>query len=454
MVKQKMQNGYIECLDKPYIFTYDGELLQLVPKDKELIRPYDFLKNKEQHFEILEGINQRSERIFFLNCYLKVFNSGYVAKPAGFICCDQNLKAFDVITFKSGIMDYFYRANQIVDEESSSCNYETGESVIKLKGFNKTTRSCDVVIDGMKANLMISITQPGLPIYLKPEYNLGKPKTILRLMFDTSVEICNFRKIYMWIYNLMVFLNFRKDVCMGEIELGNLNKEKKVAKVADTYILEKNKNEITDIDRIIGYYFVEERLNQLLQIVNKPDLNLLFIPESENDDKYISPEKYMVCCTSFESVFNFVFPNAKIEFSEKANEVKEEFLDYINKKEDEYKGVDAKKRKEFRKYADMIKLLDFGLAEKFEYCLSKYEVVINDYVNRKQNRLRYTDDEYKGIAQAFAKKRNMFMHNSLEKFEDIHILAYSLARVLIYCMILEKAGINEKIITQVIDNLL
>ena len=92
--------------------------------------------------------------------------------------------------------------------------------------------------------------------------------------------------------------------------------------------------------------------------------------------------------------------------------------------------------------------------KKFEYCLSKYEVVINDYVNRKQNRLRYTDDEYKGIAQAFAKKRNMFMHNSLEKFEDIHILAYSLARVLIYCMILEKAGINEKIITQVIDNLL
>ena len=127
MVKQKMQNGYIECLDKPYIFTYDGELLQLVPKDKELIRPYDFLKNKEQHFEILEGINQRSERIFFLYCYLKVFNSGYVAKPAGFICCDQNLKAFDVITFKSGIMDYFYRANQIVDEESSSCNYETGK---------------------------------------------------------------------------------------------------------------------------------------------------------------------------------------------------------------------------------------------------------------------------------------------------------------------------------------
>ena len=54
MVKQKMQNGYIECLDKPYIFTYDGELLQLVPKDKELIRPYDFLK---RHREEIQEMN-------------------------------------------------------------------------------------------------------------------------------------------------------------------------------------------------------------------------------------------------------------------------------------------------------------------------------------------------------------------------------------------------------------
>ena len=58
-----------------------------------------------------------------------------------------------------------------------------------------------------------------------------------------------------------------------------------------------------------------------------------------------------------------------------------------------------------------------------------------------------------GNYSSFGKK--MFIPElPLEKFEDIHILAYSLARVLIYCMILEKAGINEKIITQVIDNLL
>ena len=34
MVEHELQSGYIKCMDKPYIFTYDGELLQLVPKDE------------------------------------------------------------------------------------------------------------------------------------------------------------------------------------------------------------------------------------------------------------------------------------------------------------------------------------------------------------------------------------------------------------------------------------
>lgn len=34
MLKSKIQTGYISELEKVYIFTYDGELLQLVPKEK------------------------------------------------------------------------------------------------------------------------------------------------------------------------------------------------------------------------------------------------------------------------------------------------------------------------------------------------------------------------------------------------------------------------------------
>ncbi len=46
MPKSKMQSGYMELEEKCYIFTYDGELLQLVPKEQSSIKPYDSLANK------------------------------------------------------------------------------------------------------------------------------------------------------------------------------------------------------------------------------------------------------------------------------------------------------------------------------------------------------------------------------------------------------------------------
>ena len=55
MPKSKMQSGYMELEEKCYIFTYDGELLQLVPKEQSSIKPYDSLANKNIYLEILEG---------------------------------------------------------------------------------------------------------------------------------------------------------------------------------------------------------------------------------------------------------------------------------------------------------------------------------------------------------------------------------------------------------------
>lgn len=454
MLKSKIQTGYISELEKVYIFTYDGELLQLVPKEKNEIKPYDFLNNSNKNLEILEGETQAGNKIFFLNCRLLVRESGYIAKPAGFILCDHDLDMFDTITFKSGIIDSFYRTNQIIDEKESYCNYQSGESMVKLKGFADTTKHYDVSIAEKRADLCLSITQPGLPLDFTIGYSLGRPKSTIMLTFENPVSISEFRSIYLWIYNLMIFLNFRRDVFMGEITLGRLTDDKRNEKIADTYILEKNKAEIENVDRIIGYAFIEEKIDQLLKIVNKPELNLLFIPKNCKEGKYLTPENYMICCTSFESVFNFVFPNARTEYSQVANEVKQEFLDYISDRKEAYKGESKKKRQEFQKYADMIKFLDFGLGEKFSYCEKEYGCLITDYKKQLLLAQNMKEEQLDEMAYAFGKKRNMLMHNSLEPFESVHVVAYSLARVFIYIMIMKKAGICDQMIIQAIDKVL
>ena len=454
MVEHKLQSGYIKCMDKPYIFTYDGELLQLVPKDEESIKPYDCFKNKNINYDVLEGDTIGLDKIFFLNCQLKVSLSGYIAKPAGYVCFSNGERTFDVITFKSGIVDYFYRPNHIIDEENTEYDYNTGSAELKLKSFEETSKEIQVEVAGKKALLTLSVTLPGKPLHMQIDYNLGKPKSILRLTFDEPVDVSEFRTIYMWIYNLMVFCNFRKDISLGKIELGNINKEKRIEQIGYTYLNEKDKNDISNVDRIIGYYFIFDHINELLQIVNKEDLNLLFIPRSEKEDKYISAEKYMICCTSFESVFNYVFPNAKAENSEKASEVKNEFLQYIAAKREEYKGKDSKKRKEFQKYADIIELLDFGLAEKFDYCNTQYEKSIAEYKKKVLWKFNFTQVQLDELSLQFAKKRNLLIHSSVGVFDDIHIFAYSLARAFIYAMILNKANIDSLMIIQAIDKIL
>ena len=122
----------------------------------------------------------------------------------------------------------------------------------------------------------------------------------------------------------MIFLNFRRDISMGDISLGKINEDQKVEEIAYTYFAENPQNTEfkMDPDNIIGYYFVENNINELLKIVNEPKLNLLFIPKDKKSARSITPENYMVCCTSFESVFNYIFPNARIEYNQMANEVK------------------------------------------------------------------------------------------------------------------------------------
>ena len=183
------------------------------------------------------------------------------------------------------------------------------------------------------------------------------------------------------------------------------------------------------------------------------DINLLFIPENEKDDRFISDVKYMICCTSFESVFTHVFPDARSENDIKVKEVKNEFLQYIENKREEYKGKDGKKRKEFKKYSDMIKRFDFGLGEKFNYCYEKFEDDISLYYNRIINEMDISQKQLEELPDKFADKRNLLMHSGIGEFENIHILAYALARIYIYEMILYESKIESKMRIQIIDKI-
>ena len=102
----------------------------------------------------------------------------------------------------------------------------------------------------------------------------------------------------------------------------------------------------------------------------------------------------------------------------------------------------------------MIKLLDFGLGEKFEHCQTKFDKLTVNYRNRVLMRFHLKQEEIDEMSSKFAKMRNLLMHNSLEEIEDIHVYAYTLARVYIYIMIMKQAKIEDNLIIQAIDLIL
>ncbi len=448
----QIKNGYIlNGLDKQYSFTYDGELLQLVPLNREEIRYYDFLENGLVEKELLNGETVQHDSIFFLKCRLQRNNSGFIAKPAGYVCFDGKMKSFRTIVFRGKAVDFFYNPTQILAEGSDYPLDKDGGGQLLLKKFSEVTKHNDVNIMGEHADFLISISRPKFPKYMIKDYTLGIPQSFIRLEFENDITIEKFAEIYIWMQNFFEFIYFKKNVFIEDIGLGTFNNEQEIRKVAEVYLLHKRDLDLENPDTVIGYYFVEEGLNELLQILNTENLNMLFIPISEKDDKYIDPQKYMACCSSFESVFNFAFPNAKMEENMKMKEAKVDVLEFIDDKIEKCTG---KSKKEYRSLRRIIELADFSLEQKYTWCLKKYDTYISEYCKKVYIKLNISEDQILKIPNMFALKRNILIHSNLDKLEPEEIAAYLIMRYLIYFIIMDKSGISNNLIRDAISNIL
>ena len=451
-----IKNGYIfNGLDKQYSFTYDGELLQLVPLNPDEIKSYDFLENRLVEKELLNGLTLQKNNIFFLKCRLQRNISGYIAKPAGYICFDEEVNNFRTMVLRGEVVNFFYRPNQILSKDSKYSWDEDGGGKLIINKFSEITKHNSVCIAGENVDFVISISRPTFPEFMVKGYSLGIPKSFIRLEFENDIPIEKFAEIYLWMQNLFEFVNFRKSVFVEDIELGTFNEEKRISKVAEVYLLHKRELDLTNPDSVIGYYFLEKGLNELLQILNTQNLNMLFLPNTENEDKYIDPQRYMLCCSSFESVFNFAFPNAKMSENAKMKAAKDSILEFIDYKDNEYKNKDGAIRKEYKSLKHLIELADFSLAEKYRWCLNHYKDCVSEYCTRVYQTLKISEEErIKEIPSIFADKRNVLIHSNIESIEPEEIAAYSIMRYLIYVIILDKSGVPKEMIKSATDCIL
>lgn len=388
-----------------------------------------------------------------MKCRLQRNNSGYIAKPAGYICFDDNVNTFRTMVLKGQVINYFYRPNQILGEDSEYPWEADGGGKLIIKKFSEVTKRKNVNIAGEKADFVVSISRPQFPQFMKAAYSLGSPRSFVRLEFENDISVKKFAEIYLWIQNFFEFLNFRKSVLVEEIELGAFTQEEKVCEKADVHLLHKREVDLDNPDLTIGYYFIEEKLNELLNVLNNEKLNMMFIPKNRKEDNYIDPQKYMLCCSSFESVFNYCFPNKKMEENKKFKDAKMSVLKFIEEKDEEYKGQDGAIRKEYGSLKRIIELSDFSLEKKYRWCLEEYDDYILDYCEGIYQKCNLSQEQIEEIPRLFALKRNILVHSNIENIEGEDVAAYAIMRYLIYFIILERLGISKELVKNAVESI-
>ena len=450
-----LQQGYIkEQLDKEYTFTYDGELLSLVPTDSDSISPFDRFKNINQHIKILNGVTLAPRYISFMECNLFRSNSGYVAKPAGYILFNGQDTEFDIIVFKGTAIDFFYRPNQIVEESSEyPMDNKEDRGKLILKPFSDTLKRVKFNIGNIDITMEICISRPPLPIYYEtPDWNLGKPESYIKLILNKKITVKEFIDIYLNAQRFFSFLNFQKNVYIEKIEVENRTALGDMIN-GKVYLPNRRGSVVKDPDKTIGYYYVKDILPELIELISTSTLNLNFLPKDEKDSKWLDPIKYTSCCSSFESIFNLIFPDARLKSDDNFRKAKEDILTYIDKRIND-KTINSKIRDSYKSLKNSVELTDYSLERKFKKCLKEYDDILKDYCEKQYKLFELTEEEAVILSSEFSRMRNILVHDHIETFENIHVVAFLIARYMIYIMVFDKCGMPKNQIKQAIDHII
>jgi hypothetical protein len=176
-------------------------------------------------------------------------DSGYFAKPAGYILLDQETTEYRKVRFYGDIVNCFFRPGQVfgTDKDTLSENYN-GEA-IAINESNKFTKSEKIKILDRNVSFTVGISNLGIEYDTNIRYSYVKPKSYIELCFEENMEPDDFAEIYNNVYRLLQFTSFQRDIYFDEIKLCSYNNDDTIQYSGTVYINNKNKVELPNGNR-------------------------------------------------------------------------------------------------------------------------------------------------------------------------------------------------------------
>ena len=484
-----MLEGYLSGLEENDIrfISENHENFRVITDER-----YFFdIKSKRIEKDIVEGY-------LLNNRYFKMFGCIYNGKSLsckGYVYSSHNnppdsLSQFDRIMFTGKPIDVFSGGSAgVMKRMDDGIEWERRAYVEEPRYWNEINSRYSVKINGILCEVGIDYAIFYNRRWGKCEIGTCIPRFYIDLMESALIE--TIPECYLWVYDFMKFLSFRRNIKFDEINIYRRNEDKKYEKTGVVYFRTIDRGEYTNTDNnTILTRDIGDKFGDLFQYVaerrQRDTSDELFVPDNDRDYREVNHTSFLECALSFEGEYDrtqetktetntefqqtkqlandvVINESCRLINQDESDALREELLEYIKNgfqngiQELKEQQTSRKKKDRIAKYAkkilDDLSKLDFSLEEQFNNVLKNYFDVVNEYQESLALRMKIVLAENINLGQVFSKMRNEIGHGHPKDLEDIHAYTYQLARCMIYIMILDNVGISHDTIKSIINRI-
>lgn len=443
--------GNLIYKEKEYPYYMDNYIVTIIQKPRE----YNADFSDVDKVEVIQGITNEGKYIEFLDCEFlggcfRIIYSNLVFKIQGFVIHNNCDDKYDRIRFTSKALNSFFTPKKSVD--IGKClrdkNYN-GSFNLQIKPTDDNKQTFNTTIDNQTIENEIYIPYN---INLDPNNpKIGELTTAFNMNFNESINNVDIPKYYLYLYDFLTYMTFRRTVAFDEILLYTKG-EKGYQQIGQAFIKNIESNikydcsaQITFDD--IGIDNIGKLFEEIAQKRINNDYNTFFIPQDDRDEKTVDSIKFLTAALSFEGEFTKKHKNLRADQDDDFKSLKEELQKLIK---DKSKEVKDNKGFELLYYA--VKNVDTSIKEKFKFMLDNYSEEIAGFKKQRMRSLEITDNDEK-LVKRYGDYRSTTAHGTINPIENTDILNYELAKMFTYILIFENAEIPKENIKKMIGKI-
>ena len=422
----KIIYGYVLINEQKFAFALDNFRLRIFNG----VTGFTFPK-KLNLDDVLFGLTDNN-----YNIAIKIINpqqsiNCIVASVYYFVIGTANTKSYDLskfhkVSFVGGDINSIIDPT-IIYENDFSFDYCEKPFSIKFKPVKEVSYSIQTNIN----NTDVKFERTIYPYQKKSENNLGITNSVLSFEFQEEQDVSSLDKWILFVLRLITLLVGQKNVeCESCSILFNANQNLGSAKVYFN-LGHKEKCNKKPI-KCVPLIKLDNHLENLLKIVNDENFSIDFLPETNNDAKYITYDDIKNICTALE------FEYGISDICKQKNQDIKELVDKVKLEVKSFRETTTKLSDKFYQYINSnINTWQCPATEKFITLLKENEILIIKVLKNKNEKLCEDD------IQKFVKCRNCITHGEKPVLDSsIAKTAFSLKYV-IYIYILKRIGLTD-----------